>query len=181
MGRAGAIWLIGLLAAVLVSGNLGWEWYQSLSRDKAPKVTSTKSKYGFSLESIDGKRVSFSQFTGKVLLVNFWASWCGPCMQEFPSMVKLLDQYPEKLVMIAISSDHRKEDIVGFLKAFDGKRDNLWIAWDPSQGVSSQYGVDALPESFLFSPTGEVLAHIIGARDWSDPQLVEAAKSHLTP
>lgn len=96
-------------------------------------------------------------------------------------MVKLLDQHSQKLAMVAISADHRKEDIANFLKAFDGKRPNLFVAWDPSSSVSTRYGVDALPETFLFSPTGELLDHIVGARDWSDPQLLEKARSHLTP
>ena len=179
MNLANGIWIVVLFVGVIFSGLWGWEKYHSLTTEPPTVVAKQEGDYGFSLDTLGGGLVSFDQFKGKVLLVNFWATWCGPCLEEFPSMVKLLDQYPDKMVMVAISADREQKDITNFLNVFDGKRDNLIIAWEPGMVVARRYGTQALPETYVFSPNGELLNHFAGARDWSKPELLAKAAEFL--
>lgn len=173
------IWLVLLLAGVVFSGTFGWEQYRKWTGEPAPVAAKVETSYGFSLDTLDGGLVRFEEFKGKVLLVNFWATWCAPCMEEFPSMVKLLDKFPDKMVMVAISADREEKDIKEFLSVFDGKRKNLIIAWEPGMVVARRYGTQALPETYLFSPQGELLDHYAGARDWSKPELLSKVAEFL--
>ena len=71
---------------------------------------------------IDGQSLRLSQLKGKILVFSFWATWCEPCVDEFPSLIKLLDEFPEKVVLLAISHDEEVKDVREFVSAFKGFR-----------------------------------------------------------
>lgn len=113
----------------------------------------------FTMNDTEGKPVSLSSFKGKIVLVDFWASWCGPCRQENPNVVKLYQQYHGKgFDILGVSLDKDKE---AWLKAI--KDDNL--AWNHvsdlqywQNAAARLYGVNSIPQSFLLDKEGKIIA-----------------------
>ena len=134
----------------------------------------------FEVTTIDGQTIKMSQFQGKLVILSFWASWCAPCVEEFPSMISLLQRFPDKIVMIALSSDYAREDIDIFFKSLNlpNTLNNLYIAWDPQHEVSKKYQVQRLPESFIFGKDQKLLRKVIGSIKWDDEDAVGFFTSH---
>lgn len=128
------------------------------------------------LENLEGEVLSLNSFKGKVVILSFWATWCEPCVEEFPSFIKLLDTYPEKVVLIAISHDYEKKDVKEFVSAFKGYRKNLVLTMDEGKKLSKVFGVDRLPEGFVFNGEGKLVKKIIGIQDWATPNAIEFFK-----
>jgi peroxiredoxin len=129
----------------------------------APKLASSTVAPDFSLESLDGKTVRLSDLRGKAVLLNFWATWCGPCKIEMPWFVELQNQYAAQgLQIVGVAMDDAsKEDIAKFAKDM-GVNYPILIGKD---SVSDQYGgVPALPESFLIGRDGKIVDKILGLR-----------------
>lgn len=135
----------------------------------------------FSLKGLDGAEIQMAQFKGKLVILSFWASWCGPCVEEFPSMMALLKAFPDQVEMIAISSDYTREDIDVFFQSLklDKKLPNLHVAWDPDHKISELYKVQRLPESFIFKRDQKLLRKVIGSIQWDSPDALDFFKTNL--
>ena len=121
----------------------------------------------FSLSTPDGKKVSLKDFRGKIVLLNFWASWCVPCREEMPAMEKLYKEYKEKnFVVLAVAVKDRKQDTIDFVKEL---KITYPIALDPEAQVGSLYGAWGLPATNLIGPKGEGLARGWGPAEWYAP------------
>jgi peroxiredoxin len=122
----------------------------------------------FTLKSLGGEEVSLSQFRGKYVLINFWATWCGPCKIEMPSLEALYQQFKNKnFSLLAISNDMFGATIVKpFVKA---NHLNFTILLDQKLKVSNAFGVTSLPSTFMIDPKGEIIGTLIGAEDWATP------------
>ena len=119
----------------------------------------------FMLKNLTGDTVRLEQFRGDYILLNFWATWCQPCVKEMPSMKQLQQHYKDKgLQIVAISLDKDQEAKVAAFVA----RLNLTfpILLDPDGIVSDPYGANALPSTFILNPDGQVIAAAKGERDW---------------
>jgi thiol-disulfide isomerase/thioredoxin len=117
----------------------------------------------FSLESLDGKATRLSDFRGKAVLLNFWATWCGPCKIEMPWFVDFQNQYGSQgLQIVGVAMDDAsKEDIAKFAKDM-GVNYPVLIG---KEAVGDEYGgVPALPETFLIARDGKIMDKIIGLR-----------------
>lgn len=117
----------------------------------------------FSLEALDGKTTHLSDFRGKAVLLNFWATWCGPCKIEMPWFVDFQKQYGSQgLQIVGVAMDDAsKEDIGKFAKDM-GVNYPILIG---KESVGDQYGgVPALPETFLIARDGKIVDKIIGLR-----------------
>ena len=112
----------------------------------------------FTMNDPEGKPIQLASLKGKIVLVDFWASWCGPCRQENPNVVKLYQQFHSKgFEILGVSLDKTKED---WLKAI--KDDNLaWIHVSDLQfwqnAAARLYGVNAIPQSFLLDKDGKII------------------------
>ena len=135
------------------------------------------SREDITLKDFEGHEIQLSSFKGKAVILSFWATWCAPCVEEFPSFIKLLDQFPEKVVLIAISQDYDQKDVRDFVGAFDGYRDNLILTMDQEKQLSQIFAVDRLPEGFVFNPEGKLVKKIIGIQDWASPGAIEFFKA----
>jgi peroxiredoxin len=129
----------------------------------APRLTQSTIAPDFSLESLDGKTMRLSDLRGKAVLLNFWATWCGPCKIEMPWFVELQNQYASQgLQIVGVAMDDAsKEDISKFAKDMNVNYPILI----GKEAVGDQYGgVPALPESFLIGRDGKIVDKIIGLR-----------------
>jgi peroxiredoxin len=131
----------------------------------------------FELKTLAGETVKMSQFKGKVLIINFWASWCNPCVQEFPSMLKLVEQFKGDLVVLAVSEDEEQVDIESFSKAFKLPQANFHVVWDKDKAIMGKYGVEKIPESFLVGKDGKLIRKVLGIEDWATPSAIDYFKS----
>jgi peroxiredoxin len=121
----------------------------------------------FTLASPDGKKVSLKDFRGKVVLLNFWASWCVPCREEMPSMEKLYREFKDKnFTILAVAVKDRKQDSINFVKEL---KLTYPIALDPDGQVGMTYGAWGLPATYLIGPKGEGLARGWGPAEWYSP------------
>ena len=122
----------------------------------------------FKLKSLDGEEVSLSQFRGKYVLINFWATWCGPCKIEMPSLEALYQRFKNKnFALLAISNDMFGASIVKpFVKA---NHLNFTILLDQRLKASNAFGVTSLPSTFMIDPKGEIIGALFGAEDWASP------------
>jgi cytochrome c biogenesis protein CcmG/thiol:disulfide interchange protein DsbE len=123
----------------------------------------------FSLPGTSGT-VSLRDFRGKVVLVDFWASWCVPCRQSFPWMTSMMNRYgAQGLVIAAVNLDKNRDGADRFLEAFPA---TFPVAFDPSGKTAEEFRVEAMPSSFLVSRTGEII-HIYAGFDPVHAQAIE--------
>ena len=118
----------------------------------------------FSLTTPEGKKISLKDFRGKIVLLNFWASWCVPCREEMPAMEKLYQEYKDNnFAVLAVAVKDRKQDAVDFIKEL---KITYPIALDPEAQVGSLYGAWGLPATYLIGAKGEGLARGWGPAEW---------------
>lgn len=121
----------------------------------------------FTVNDLYGRSLELQAYKGKIVILNFWASWCAPCIEEVPSLIKLANQFKQDLQVIAISGDSSREDIDIFLKSFPGlKSENISIIWDKDRTLMNQYSVNRLPESFVLDKDQKLAKKISGTIDW---------------
>jgi peroxiredoxin len=130
----------------------------------------------FTLEDTKGNKVTLSSFRGKVVMVNFWATWCPPCKEEMPSMDKLNKIMVGKdFVMLAVNVEKNGRSVVPeFLKK---NPHDFTVLYDETGAVQQQYGVFKFPESFIVRKDGTVDRKVLGAIDWASPKTVAYLKS----
>jgi len=123
----------------------------------------------FTLKSLQGEQVSLDQYKGKYLLVNFWATWCGPCKMEMPSLEALYQRFKtEEFDILAISNDMYGEIVVEpYIKA---NNLSFTVLLDTQLKVSYQFGVISLPTTFLIDPQGNIIGVKQGAENWVEPE-----------
>ncbi len=116
------------------------------------------------LTTPDGKKISLKDFRGKIVLLNFWASWCVPCREEMPAMEKLYQEYKDKnFVILAVAVKDRKQDAIDFVKEL---KITYPIALDPDAKTGQDYGAFGLPATYIIGTKGEGLARGWGPAEW---------------
>lgn len=133
----------------------------------------------FNLDDMDGKKHTLKQYKGKVVLINFWATWCPPCVREMPSMESLYQQLKDKpFIVLAINQWEDEEKVFAFtgqLKSIP----SFPILFDPDSKVSAAYGVKGLPSSYIVNKQGDIVFRATGGRDFTHPEIVRLIKSLL--
>ena len=122
------------------------------------------------LTDIEGRAHDLSAYRGKVVLINFWATWCEPCRQEMPSIQRLRDRLAGKpFAALAVNVDEPEARIRVFLKqtGFD-----LPVLLDPNKTITRSWGVRFLPVTFIVGKDGRVRYRLIGDLDWSSERVV---------
>jgi peroxiredoxin len=123
----------------------------------------------FQLRDMNGRVVSLSELRGKVVLLNFWATWCGPCRVEMPAMERLYRTYDRKdFEILAVSTDAQGAAVT---RPFQEENKLTFpILHDSDFRVGLSYGARTLPMTFMVDRQGVVRQHIFGARDWEAPE-----------
>jgi thiol-disulfide isomerase/thioredoxin len=126
----------------------------------------------FTLENVSGGQVSLTGLRGKVVLLNFWATWCGPCRIEMPALQARHEQYNEKLAVVAIDFDEPQEDVLAFTDEFGL---TFTMLLDPGGEIQNEYRVRGYPTSVFLNENGVVqIVHIgIMAENQLDEYLQE--------
>ena len=138
-------------------------------------VVAGDSAPSFTIQTDNGRAVSVPNFGGKVLVLNFWASWCQPCIEETPSLSQFTQDYASKgVVVLGISVDKDEKAYQNFLKryhpAFLTVRDSA---------IHADYGTFMYPESYIIDSSGKVVRKIAEAALWTDPGLTSYINSLL--
>jgi len=129
----------------------------------------------FSVVADSGATVSVPNFGGKVLVLNFWATWCPPCVQETPSLSQFAEQFKDKgVVVLALSVDRDEKAYHAFL---DKYKPAFLTARDFK--VHADYGTFIYPETYIIDARGKVQAKIPEGADWTDPRLTQLVSSLL--
>lgn len=118
--------------------------------------------------------LNLEQYRGKVVYLDFWASWCQPCQQTFPWMDAMQKKYPDDIVFIAVNFGENPEDTQEFLKRFPA---DIKFVYDPLVQIAREYGVPGLPYSFIYGRNGELLGKHAGFSGGSEINLEAALKN----
>jgi peroxiredoxin len=185
--------LLSALAATLLLVGLAYLWIpQSAHRgasegilspgapsEGGPPVAAGDRAAEFKLKDLDGNTVSLSSLRGKVVFLNIWATWCGPCREEMPAMETLYNEFKSNkdFVMLAVSQDRRGKDAVAPYVEKNGY--HFRVLLDPDNTVGDSYDVSGVPETFIIDRRGRIVAHHMGAFDWSRSDVREAVEQLL--
>lgn len=119
----------------------------------------------FELINLDGEKVTLSSMEGKLVFLNFWATWCGPCRSEMPSMEKLYDELKdEDFIILAVDLGEPENTVRDFVNEYGL---TFPVLLDTDNAVGSSYGARSIPTTYIIDPEGMVLARAVGARDWN--------------
>jgi cytochrome c biogenesis protein CcmG, thiol:disulfide interchange protein DsbE len=151
--------LTAMLATVLCSG--------CYSGSRPPHVGSPAKE--FTVSDSDHS-VSLNQYRGQVVLVNFWATWCPPCVEELPSLMTLQERMKGRgLVVVGVSIDVDGDAYHRFLKLHNI---NFVTVRDPEQKVASMYGTSGWPETYIIDRQGVLRRKFVGPVDWNAPDVI---------
>jgi len=150
---------IGVFAAAAIAVSL-----LTSSSSAAPPAPAAP---GFSVAALDGSgQVSLSQYQGKPVIVNFWASWCGPCQQETPLLASWYKHEHGQIALIGLDeNDSPASKALAFAHA---KGVTYPLGSDPLTTVTGPYGVDALPQTFFLNAQHRIVEHVLGAMTEAD-------------
>ncbi len=170
-GRSGT-WIVGTVLAVGVL-------FAVLQSDRTPPpLRRGRMAPPIALPDVEsGECISLADFENRVVLVNFWATWCKPCEDEMPAMEQLYRTLkPSGFELLAISVDREIEDVREF-------RERLQLTFpillDPDQRVARSYQTYRFPESFLIRPGGSIVERYLGPREWNAPAYVNRVRTLL--
>lgn len=157
-----------LLSVIAVAGiSMAGDPFASLKMSRLPAGTQAAP---FELAGLDGNIVKSSELAGKVVLVNFWATWCGPCKEEMPSLARLEKQLdPAHFALVTVTTDLQRQGIKQFLSQLGV---SLPVLFDEDHEVSRTFMVRGLPTTVLIAPDGALLARAVGPRAWDSSETV---------
>ena len=168
--------LILLIVVILLVGGAAYLSSTGTLHEPVKSVVAGDVAPDFQLEDTEGNLVSLASLRGKVVLLNFWATWCPPCREEMPSMEKLNEiMAGDDFVMLAVNAEEDGRTVV---PEFLAKNPHTFtILYDDKGVVQKRYGVYKFPESFVIRKDGTVSEKIIGPIDWASPKTIAYFKN----
>jgi peroxiredoxin len=141
------------------------------SKMKINPIRGSKKTPDFSLQDLNGKKVELTQFKGKVVFLNFWATWCGPCKEEMPGLEFLHGYFKERnFVLLTISVDY--EGIRPVQEFMSKQKYTFPVLLDPKGETLDLFEVKGIPTTFLIDKKGKMTGKAIGPRDWKSADIV---------
>ena len=191
LGLSGAL-LVSLLAAAIVirtipTGANEAERVQLMAAD-APRsplgqfvpASPPRPAPQVSFSDATGASANLSDFAGKPVLLNLWATWCAPCRREMPSLERLQARLGDKITVLAISEDiGGNKAVAPFIAKFGLKAVKTYL--DPKSTLTQAFNVDGLPTSFLIDRRGRVIGRVEGEAEWDSPKMLSVIEPLLLP
>ena len=154
--------MLRIAAAVAITFSAG-----CYSGTRPPHVGSAAK--AFSVQDSD-RKLSLDQFRGQVVVLNFWATWCPPCVEELPSLMNLQDRMRERgVTVLGVSIDVDGDAYHRFLKLHNI---NFLTVRDPEQKVAGMYGTTGWPETYIIDRQGVLRRKFVGPVDWDSPEVI---------
>ncbi len=179
--------LIGvLLACAVIAGIFFAFFYEKEPAEQGPSIDlvekmRTQSIPEMEAQDLNGKDFDFTPLKGKILIINFWASWCAPCIEEVPSLVALIAQLNGQVELVAISGDSEIGEITSFLKSFPSLQGpNITLLWDQNKVMVKRFGVERLPETFIVGRDLKLVKKVVGSVSWDHPESVTYFKELIS-
>ena len=138
-----------------------------------------KFDYSFSIQDLEGVKVAFNDFKGKVLFINLWATWCGPCRAEMPGIQSLSEKLKaEHVEFIMISLD--KEATLPKVKSYIENNQFTFPVFMPHKNIPEQFQVPSIPTTFIVGKDGKILMKEIGTRNYDTRNMVDFLKEQAS-
>ena len=139
----------------------GEDYFKKLAIEKPERKLPA---LNFELEDLSGKRIALKGLKGKVVFLNFWATWCIPCRQEMPTMEKLHQEFKERgLEVVAVNVKESEKDVRKFVEELGL---TFTILLDRSGNISEEYGAWSIPLTYIINRKGEFVGKAAGSREW---------------
>jgi thiol-disulfide isomerase/thioredoxin len=170
-GKSQRIWLVLALAFIIF-----WILYLTfLGPGVSVESLETSgmrlpAEFNWTVLDLNDQPVGFSRFKGKTVFLNIWATWCGPCIEEMPSIARLAENPRLKgkgIEFVCVSTDDSSEKVRSFLK------DRSWsMTFLRAEKLAAVYSTDGIPATFVITPDGKIAAAQVGSTHWDNPQVV---------
>lgn len=168
----------GILAMLVWGGAIGAEGLPPLS-DRLTLIDEPQPAPPLRLADLDGELHDLADLGGRLVLINFWATWCPPCRREMPSMERLQQQLRERgLSVIAVDVGEDAETVFAFTGQLD-PAPSFPMLLDPDAEAAQAWGVKGLPTSFVVDPAGRVIMRAVGGTEFDDAVAVEQLLPYL--
>jgi cytochrome c biogenesis protein CcmG/thiol:disulfide interchange protein DsbE len=132
----------------------------------------------FSIPDLTGNPVTQEEFKNKVVVLNAWASWCAPCVEEMPSLFEAVKFFNGKIALLAVSMDQNQAEAKRFLDAFPDKdSEGVTIVFDQDKYFSNRLKIDRLPETFIIDKKGRIVKKVVGTLNWASKDALDYLKS----
>jgi peroxiredoxin len=169
VARRSRVWIIPFSLLVLLAG-----CYRGT---RPPHIG--EAAPNFTLQDSD-RKVTLSDLRGKVVVLNFWASWCPPCIEETPSLVQMQQRLKDRgVTVLSVSIDQEESAYHRFLAEY--QMQDLLTVRDPDEKSPSLYGTHGWPESYIIDPDGIVRRKFIGAVQWNQPDILQYLQNLAGP
>jgi len=167
----GAVAVAALVLVLMWTGSIGraaWAKDPIFATMAVAHDTSGSEAPGFTLATPEGQTLALSSFRGRVVFLNFWATWCPPCRLEMPSMERLHQEFKDQgLAILAVDIEESPKLVAKFMREF---RLTFPALLDSDSRVSSRYAVRGLPTTVLIDRRGRIAGRAIGPREWTSPE-----------
>jgi thiol-disulfide isomerase/thioredoxin len=176
---AKAMWGFGFVLFAIALTGVWWLLKLKYDANTTPESYSYVAKFekegipSIEATDLDGKPFDLSRVATPIVIVNFWASWCGPCVEEFPSMLRLIAEMKGKVTIVAVSMDDDEKDLRAFTKLFKVPKPGFEVLWDKDKKVMGTYGVGKLPESYIVGPDRKLIRKVLGIENWATPNAIQ--------
>jgi thiol-disulfide isomerase/thioredoxin len=135
----------------------------------------------FTVKDLEGNEVKLSDFRGKLVVLNFWATWCEPCITEWPQVAKLArrleDEGDDGVVVLAVSIDQEQQKIGPFLELMTLFESPVKVLWDETTKLHEQFGSEKIPDTFFVDEEGRVSAVFVNTREWGGPDALHCVEA----
>jgi thiol-disulfide isomerase/thioredoxin len=170
-----AIFLVAPLTAQEFNKAIAPEINTAFSKARIPVLRARAPVSDFIAVRLDGTQTRLSGLRGKAVFLNFWATWCPPCLAEMPSIEALYQRFRGKdLEFLAVDIQEDKDEVAAFMKEHGL---TFPAALDSTGRISAEYGIRGIPATFIIDRDGGIIAAVVGSRDWNTAEVVTALET----